>query len=81
MRPLRKTAWQLLISKSLIGITFLDIYPSDLKIYVQTKTKHEPWLVWVSGLSASLRTKGLSVRFPVRAHAWVLGQGPRRGCV
>ena len=34
--------------------------------------KHAPpWLVWLSGLSASLRTKGSLVQFPVRAHAWV----------
>ena len=32
-------------------------------------------------LSTSLRTKGLPVRFPVRAHAWVVSQGPSRGCV
>ena len=29
---------------------------------------------WLSGLSTSLRTKGLLVRFPVKAHAWVAGQ-------
>ena len=28
-----------------------------------------PWLVWLSGLRASLWTKGLPVQFPVRAHA------------
>ena len=38
-----------------------------------------PWLVWLSGLSAGLRTKGLLVRFLVRAHAWVVGQVPSRG--
>ena len=32
-----------------------------------------PWLVWLSGLSTSLQTKGLLVRFPVRPHAWVAG--------
>ena len=26
-----------------------------------------PWLAWLSGSSASLRTKGLLVRFPVRS--------------
>ena len=36
----------------------------------------EPWLVWFSGLSASLWTKRSQVRFPVRAHAWVVGQVP-----
>ena len=34
------------------------------------------WLVWLSGLSAGLRTKGSPVRSPVRAHAWVAGQVP-----
>ena len=37
------------------------------------------WLVWLSGLSAGLQTKGLLVQFPVRAHAWVVGQVPSRG--
>ena len=36
-------------------------------------------LVWLSGLSASLRIKGSPVPFPVRAHAWVVGQVPNRG--
>ena len=40
-----------------------------------------PWLVLLSGLSASLRTKGSLVRFPVRAHAWVAGPVPSRGHV
>ena len=33
-----------------------------------------PWLGWLSGLTASLQTKILTVRFPVRAHDWVAGQ-------
>ena len=40
-----------------------------------------PWLVWFSGLSASLWTRRLLVRFPVRAHAWVVGQVPSWGRV
>ena len=40
-----------------------------------------PWLVWLSGLSASLQTKGLLVQFPVRAHAWIVGQVPSGGHV
>ena len=36
-------------------------------------------LVQLSGLSASLRTQGPPVWFPVRAHAWVTGQVPSRG--
>ena len=39
------------------------------------------WLVWLSGLSAGLQTKGSPVQFPVRAHAWVVGQVPSRDCV
>ena len=38
-----------------------------------------PLLVWLSGLSTSLQTKGSPVRFPVRAHAWVAIQVPSRG--
>ena len=37
------------------------------------------WLVWLSGLSTGLQTKGWPVLFPVRAHAWVPGKGPRWG--
>ena len=33
----------------------------------------QPWLVWLSRLSASLRTKRLLVCITVRAHAWVVG--------
>ena len=33
--------------------------------------KRGPWLLQLSGLSASLQTKRSLVRFPVRAHAWV----------
>ena len=38
-----------------------------------------PWLVWLSRLSTSLRTKRPLVRFLVRAHAWVAGQVPGWG--
>ena len=34
--------------------------------------------MWLSGLSAGLGTKGSRVQFPVRAHAWVVGQVPGR---
>ena len=39
----------------------------------------QPWLVWLSGFSAGLRTKGWWFQFPVRARAWVSGQVPSRG--
>ena len=37
-------------------------------------------LVWLSGLSAELRTERSTVQFPVRTHAWVAGQVPSWGC-
>ena len=40
-----------------------------------------PWLVWLSGLSAGLWTRGLLVQFQVRVHACVVGQVPSTGCV
>ena len=43
------------------------------------KYLREPWLVWLSGLSASLKTKGSPVRFQVRAHALVCGPGHQSG--
>ena len=46
----------------------------------RSRLYYQRWLVWLSGLSAGLWTKGLQVRFRVRAHAWVVGQAPRRGC-
>ena len=45
------------------------------------KNMVQPWLVWLSGLSAGLPTKGSLVQFPVKAHAWVAGQVPSRGHV
>ena len=41
----------------------------------------QPWLVWLSGLSDVLQTKGLPVRFPVRVDAWVAVQAPIWGHV
>ena len=40
------------------------------------KNLEQPLLVWLSELSAGLQTKGSSVQFLVRAHAWVAGQVP-----
>ena len=41
-------------------------------------TAIQPWLVWLSGLSVGLWSKGSLVWFPVGAHAWVSGQVPCR---
>ena len=38
-----------------------------------------PWLVWLSGLSTSLWTKGSLVQLSVRAHVWIVGQVSSRG--
>ena len=40
-----------------------------------------PWLVWLSGLSDSLRSNESSVHFPVRAHACEVGHVPSKGSV
>ena len=45
------------------------------------KITAQPWLVWLSGLSASLQTKGLQFDSRSKAHACVVGQGPIAGCV
>ena len=37
--------------------------------------------MWFSGLSAGLRAKGSLIWLPVKAHAWVVGQVPSKGCV
>ena len=44
----------------------------DIDLNLPTsRIKLEPWLVWLSGLSAGLQTERLLVWFPVRAHARV----------
>ena len=40
-----------------------------------------PWLVWLSGLSAGLHTKGSQIQVPGRDHGWVVGQVPGWGHV
>ena len=59
--------------------TLQEIY---FKILGNTSTKRlGSWLVWLSGLSAGLRTKSSPVWFPVKEHAWVVGRVPGWGCV
>ena len=53
------------------------IYTFLIKKLKKKKSKI-PWLVWLCGLSTSLQTKGLPVRFLVRA--WVAGQVPSWEC-
>ena len=54
--------------------------PETFRVVCFMKIAHFlPWLLWLSGLSAGLRTKGSPVQLPVRAQAWVAGQVPSRG--
>ena len=39
-----------------------------------------PWPAWLSWLNVVPPSERLLVRFPVRAHAWVVGQVPSYGC-
>ena len=55
------------------------VYPYPLLGSYVKVGEDEPWLAWLSGLNASLRTKGLLVRFPVRTQTWVVGQVPGSG--
>ena len=48
-------------------------------LHFKSTSRYFPWLVWLSGLSGGLRTKGSLIWFPVRAHAWVAGQVPDGG--
>ena len=59
-----------MIIKYILKVVYLLL---DMKKYFL------PWLLWLSGLSIHLQTKGSPVRFPVRAHACVSGQVPSRG--
>ena len=53
---------------------FIPAPPPHLKL------SKPPWLVWLTGLSTGLQTKGSLVQFPFKAHAWVVGQVPNWGC-
>ena len=65
-------------SPSLFPSLPLSLKVNKLNIFL--KIKNSPWLVWLSGLSASLKTEGSPVQFPVGAHAWVVcGSGPLLG--
>ena len=55
-------------------VLWISFPGSRTGIGLQLRNLTEPWFVWLSGLSASLKTKGSPVQFPVEAHAWVVGQ-------
>ena len=76
---------KLLIHMVVLFFNFLRnlyfIFYSGTPIYVPTIVHKGPWLVWLSGLSTSLRTKRLPVRFPVGARACVVGWVSGGGCM
>ena len=41
----------------------------------------KPWMVWLTRLTTNLQTERSPVQFPVRAHAWIVGQVPSWGHV
>ena len=53
--------------------------PKDQTFYLPCfGLKTEPWLV-AQWIEHGLQALGSLVQFPVRAHAWVVGQVPSRG--
>ena len=48
-------------------------YPKKPVYFPFKNLKSLPWLVWLSGLSARLQSKGSPVQFPVMAGAWAAG--------
>ena len=58
-------------------VCFVKFSKSLLCIPIKIVLK-DTQLLWLSGLSSSLRTKVLLVQFPIRAHAWVVGLVPGR---
>ena len=69
---------------SVLGCRFLSFSTVNMSCYsllvskVAAKKSNSPG--WFIGLSTGMWTKGSLVRFPARAHAWVAGQAPSRGC-
>ena len=65
---------------SIICATIVNTLHSQIiALLIKKGKKIFHWLVWLSGLSAVLRTKGSLVQFPVRAYAWAAGWVPSRG--
>ena len=76
--------WPLAMTEVLISslVTSGKLFPfSSLGFLIYRNLGKRSWLVWLSGLSACLQTKGSLVQFLVRAQAWVVGQVPSRGCM
>ena len=57
----------------------LDLCTLTMSNLKMNKKPVSPWLMWLSELSGSLRTKRSPFGFLVGAHAWVAGQVPVGG--
>ena len=66
--------FELETSKGIEGGCSFIAFIGQLKL---KEIRKAPWLVWFSGLSASLQSKGSLVGSPIRAHAWASAQDPR----
>ena len=73
--------WSYVIAKVVwySSLPRLEIY--DLTTFADKKFLPHPWLLWLSGLSAGLRSERSPGPFLVRAHGWVAGQIPSWGHV
>ena len=70
-----------MIWKSALDISFFFIHlflPVAMSNKIYIRNPFLPWLVWLSGLSSSLWTKGSPGQFPVRAYVLIAGQVPSR---
>ena len=62
-----------------IKINKLEDISTQITLNTVQKTKQRPQLVWLTGLSVGLWTKGSLVQLLIGAHAWVAGQVPSEG--
>ena len=74
------TSWTYFLSPLIIIISLIFfLFLIKLAHINCRKFRKKPWLVWLSGLSASMQIKGLPVQFPVRANTWVVARSPEGG--
>ena len=77
--PVTQSPWMVLLLSRKFIFKVTETLFVLLNAFNFKKVHKQLWLVWFSGLSASLRPKCSRVWFPVRAHAWVGDQVPSGG--